>query len=214
MFKEGDGFVKDIFTIGYSSFKVHELINILKQYGINSLIDVRSNPNSKYYEDYNKNTFERLLKFHGIIYRNYKDEFGARQEDAKYYPNGYLDFELFTSSSKFLEGVDKIKAGMDISYKFVFMCAEKDPSTCHRNIMVAKEFYKKGYNVKNILADGTYEAQDSIEKRLVNHYFPNKNQVTLFSQQLTWGEMVKASYEKRNEEIGYRINDEVKVNIS
>lgn len=206
--------MEDIFTIGYSGFEIDEFINVLKKYKIDSLIDVRSSPISKYYDDYNKNNLENLLKYHNIIYRNYSKEFGARQTNPKYYPEGYLDFNLFAESSRFLEGVNKINTGISMNYKFVFMCAEKDPSTCHRNIMVARQFYKMGYNIKNILADQSFKTQDIIEKQLVEEYFPNRNQLTLFSEQLTWDEMVNLSYKKRNIEIGYRIDDMDRVSMS
>lgn len=203
--------MKEIYTIGYSGFKVDDFVDTLKFYHINSLIDVRSNPNSKFFEDYNEYNLKRILKLNGIIYRNYKREFGARQEEICYYPNGYLDFEIFTKSEQFLDGVKKIEKGMNLNYRFAFMCAEKDPSTCHRNIMVARTFYNKGYDVKNILSDGSYEDQASIENRLVNHYYPNKNQLSLFSEQMTMQEMVENSYRKRNEEIGFKIEDYSKV---
>ncbi|WP_129598294.1 DUF488 family protein [Anaerophilus nitritogenes] len=199
--------MKDIFTIGYSGFKIDKFIEVLKKYKINSLIDVRSNPNSKFYEDYNQSKLESLLKLHGIIYRDYKDEFGARQKNLKYYINGYLDFKEYVKCHAFLEGVRKIKAGMKLNYSFVFMCAEKDPSMCHRNIMVAREFDKLGYNIKNILSDGSYESQESIEQRLVNQYFPNRNQLTFFYEKLNWSDMVNKSYEYRNGEIGYRMDE-------
>lgn len=200
--------MKTIYTIGYSCFKIDEFINVLKKYKINSLIDVRSNPNSMYYIDYNMSNLESLLKANGIIYRNYKKEFGARQENPQFHCNGYLDFEKYVKSDSFLEGVRKIEAGIERGYVFAFMCAEKDPSTCHRNIMVAREFYKKGYEIGNILFDGTIELQNSIEERLVNQYFPNRNQLTLFQDELSWEEMVDKSYKQRNSEIGYRNEQE------
>ncbi len=206
--------VKDIFTIGYSSFKTEEFIAVLKKYKITSLVDVRSNPNSKFYIDYNQNSLQTILKSNGIIYRNYKSEFGARQLEKKYHKKGYLDFNVYTKSNSFLKGVKKIEVGMDLNYVFVFMCAEKDPSTCHRNIMIARKFHELGYTIKNILADGSSESQESVERRLVDEYFPNRNQLSFFSDDLSWQEMVNRSYENRNVEIGYRIVDEEKVNIS
>lgn len=196
--------LKTIYTIGYSCFKIDDFISVLKKYKINSLIDVRSNPNSMYYTDYNMSNLETLLKANGIIYRNYKKEFGARQENPRFHGNGYLDFAKFVKSDNFLEGVKKIEAGIERGYVFAFMCAEKDPSTCHRNIMVAREFYKKGYEIGNILFDGTIELQRCIEERLVDQYFPNRNQLTLFQDELSWEEMVDKSYQQRNSEIGYR----------
>lgn len=206
--------MKEVFTIGYTGFKIDEFIKVLKEYKINSLIDVRSNPISKFYEEYNQKNLERVLISNRIIYRNYKNEFGARQENTKYYKNGYLDFNMYTKSNSFLEGIRKIEAGIKLNYTFVLMCAEKDPSTCHRNIMVAREFYKLGYYVKNILSDGSYESQESIEKRLVERYFPDRNQMTLFSENIPWQQMVNKSYDLRNSEIGYRIDEEAEVKIS
>lgn len=206
--------MKEIYTIGYSSFKIDEFIKVLKKYKITSLIDVRSNPNSKFYEDYNQNNLEKVLKLHRIIYRNYKDEFGARQEEKKYYKNGYLDFDEYTKSKSFLDGIKKVEEGMKMNYVFVLMCAEKDPSTCHRNIMVAKKFHEMGYNIKNILAGGSIETQKSIEQKLVDQYFPNRNQLSLFADNLSWEDMVNRSYKYRNSEIAYRIDDKVMVNIS
>lgn len=207
---EGGDFMKDIYTIGYSGFMLDEFIKVLKKYKINALIDVRSSPYSKIYQDYNKLNLQKQLSSNGIIYRNYNNEFGARQEDIRYFTDGYLDFNKYRKSKSFLEGIRKVEEGIKLNYNFALMCAEKDPSTCHRNIMVAKEFYSLGYNVKNILSNGYYESQESIEQRLVDHYFPNRDQLSLFSNALSWNDMVEKSYEYRNSEIGYRI-DEVEI---
>lgn len=99
--------MKDIYTIGYSCFKIDEFVDVLKKYKITSLIDVRSNPFSKFYVEYNQHNLKTILKANGIIYRNYKIEFGAQQEDKKYHEKGYLDFEEYTKSGLFLEAVKK-----------------------------------------------------------------------------------------------------------
>ena len=87
------------------------------------------------------------------------------------------------------------------------MCAEKDPATCHRNIMIAREFYKRGYKINNILCDGSIESQESIENRLVKHYFPDSNQITLFDDELTMEEKIEESYKLRGKEIAFRPDD-------
>jgi hypothetical protein len=74
--------------------------------------------------------------------------------------------------------------------------------------MVARVFHELGYNIKNILADGSFESQESIEQRLVDQYFPNRNQMSLFSDDLSWEDMVSKSYEYRNSEIGYKLDNE------
>lgn len=200
--------MKEIYTIGYSSFKIEDFIQTLKNNNITCVIDVRSNPFSEYFQDYNKDILEKKLKKENIMYRNYKKEFGARQEEPSFYPKGYLDFDLFTKSEQFNEGVLKIAKGIEMGFSFVLMCAEKDPITCHRNIMVAKAFKERGYNIKHILFDGSIESQDDIEKRMIKEYFPERNQMALFDENKSDEDLIKASYNKKNEEIGYRIAEE------
>lgn len=200
--------MKEIYTIGYSSFKIEDFVQTLKNNNITCVIDVRSNPFSEYFQDYNKDILEKKLKKENIMYRNYKKEFGARQEDPSFYPKGYLDFDLFTKSEQFNEGVLKIAKGIEMGFSFVLMCAEKDPITCHRNIMVAKAFKERGYNIKHILFDGSIESQDDIEKRMIKEYFPERNQMALFDENKSDEDLIKASYNKKNEEIGYRIAEE------
>lgn len=197
-----------VYTIGYSAFKIETFIEILKQYGIKCLIDVRSVPRSKHFQDFNSENLERFLKQHKILYRNYAEEFGARQTDKKFFTDGVLDFEKFSKSQQFLAGIRKIEKGMDMGFTFTLMCAEKRPEICHRCILVGRQFHKRGYEVRNILDDGNYIKQDEVEKILVDEYFPRKSQLSLFERDdicLSIDEKIHQSYVKRGKEIGYRL---------
>lgn len=198
-----------IYTIGYTAFNINEFIQTLKKYNISCVIDVRSSPVSQYYPDYNKDVLEGALKSSDIYYRNYIEEFGARQNNRTYYTkDGYLDFKKFTKSDAFKKGILKITDSMEHGYTFALMCAEKDPINCHRNIMVASEFFKIGYEVKNIMPDGSFQTQPEIESRLLDMYFPDRNQLSLFGEPLSDKELISQAYEKRNAEIGYRMEEE------
>lgn len=195
--------MREIFTIGYSCFSLENFILILKKYEITCLIDVRSLPKSSYYKDYDMENLSRILKKNKIIYRNYAKEFGAMQKDEKFFTDGAMDFEKFSASEQFLNGIKKIEKGIELGYKFVLMCAEKYPENCHRNILIAKKFHELGYEVKNILADGSFITQEEVEKILLDKYFPNRNQLSLF-EEITEEEMIRQSYKKRNFEIAYK----------
>lgn len=194
----------EIYTIGYTAFPNKEdFLAVLKQYNISCLVDVRSYPvASQFYEFYSKNTLENYLKENKIIYRNYAKEFGARQENRKYYTQGCLDFKKFTNSDEFNEGVEKIKKGLDLNYSFVLMCAEKDPMTCHRTIMISRALYLKGFSVKHILADKSIETQIDIDNRLLKHY----NMQPSFLQSID--EQIEEAYRLKNIEIGYKGREE------
>ncbi len=200
-----------IYTIGYSGINIKDFILILKRYKISCLVDTRSVPYSKHFINFNKNILETTLKNNNIEYRNYYKEFGARQDNRIFYSeDGYLDFSKFVKSSIFISGIDKIKKEMDLGYTFILMCSEKDPIDCHRSIMVAREFYKKGYNIINILYDKNNiieYTQTDIENRLLDRYFSERGQGLLFdNMDLSRKSLIDIAYKKRNIEIGYRYN--------
>ena len=192
-----------IYTIGYTAFSEDKFIDTLKKFGISCLIDVRSYPvASEFYQIYSKSSLEPLLQYNKILYRNYAKEFGARQENRKYYMSeGCVDFSKFANSPEFQSGVDKIKKGCDLNYNFVLMCAEKDPINCHRAIMVARNMALQGFEIKHILADGRIETQDELNQRLLDlyHYQPS------FLQ--TRDEQIAEAYKRKNIEIGFKGNE-------
>ncbi|MDR1136013.1 MAG: DUF488 domain-containing protein [Clostridiales Family XIII bacterium] len=199
--------MKELFTIGYSPFSMTDFLEVLKRYRIRLLIDVRSVPYSSHYSAYNKENLIPMLKSIGIVYDNYATEFGAQQTNPVYFDkrDGYLDFDKYVKSASFGRGFQKAENVIKQGHLFALMCAEKDPATCHRSIMVSRVFSECGYCIKHILADGKTEGQDDIETQLLDKYFPNRNQLTL------WGEDQEATvpnaYRKRNEEIGFRLEN-------
>ena len=51
--------------------------------------------------------------------------------------------------------------------RVALMCAEKDPIDCHRCILVTPHLRQQGLEVLHILSDGTVEAHEQTEKRLL-----------------------------------------------
>ncbi len=201
--------IDTVYTIGYSGFLINDFICTIKSNNISLIIDVRSQPYSQYFSDYNKEILEHKLESQGIHYRNYFSEFGARQDERQYYSsNGYLDFELYAKSPSFLNGIEKLIKSMAKGYKFALMCAEKDPSKCHRTILVAKAFHDSGYKIIHLLPNNEKMTQEDVDNQLVEKYFPNRNQITLFDENLSQKDYVKQAYRKRNAEIGYSIEEE------
>lgn len=202
--------MKEIYTIGHSTYRIEYFLKRLLFYKINCVVDVRSIPYSKYAPQYNSHELEKYLNSKGIYYLFMGKEFGARQTDKSLYAeDGYLDFNKFSKTEIFQSGIERLKVGIDKDFKISLMCTEKDPIDCHRNILVAKEFYKQDYIVKNILANGSLETQDSIEHRLLNIYFPDRYQSSMFEileGKQSESELINKAYKLRNQDIGYKIH--------
>lgn len=200
--------MKTVYTIGYSGFKINDFIETLHKNGINLVIDVRSKPYSQYFPDYNKEKLEKTLDLEHVIYRSYAAEFGARQTDKVYYEHGYMDFELFSQSESFLNGLDKVEKILNIGATPALMCAEKDPFNCHRAILVTRALSLYGYQIKHLLPDSDTVTQFDLEKRLLDFYFPHRYQLSLVDEMQEDNELIIEAYKKRNQEIGFSKGDE------
>lgn len=198
-----------IYTIGYTCFDIDNFIEQLKFNDITCVIDVRSIPKSTYYTDFNLENLQPILEKNGINYRHYAKEFGARQDDRSFYPNGYLDFEMFSNSEQFRRGLKRIANGIKQGQQMCLMCAEKDPYNCHRCILVSRKLRDEDYRVLHIVGKGKYITQEQIDLRLLNNYFPNRGQISMFNDEnLTAEELLDEAYRRRNVDIGYKIEEE------
>ena len=94
------------------------------------------------------------------------------------------------------------------------MCTEKDPIECHRAILVTNAFYKEGFTIEHILPDNTIQTQQEVNKRLLDMYYPMRNQLSLFeSENLTDEQYIAEAYKKQNEKIGYYIEEKKAVMV-
>lgn len=198
----------ELYTVGHSLHKIELFLNLLGKFGVNCLVDVRSAPYSKYAPQFNINELKFLLKHKGIYYMFMGNELGARREDRMLYSTeGYLDFEKVRMTSLFTLGIERIRTGIEKGFNVALMCTEKDPIDCHRNILVAREFYKQNYVINNILENGNLESQEHIEERLLDKYFPNRMQQSLFclEEEKSDEDLINEAYKLRNKDIGYSI---------
>ena len=202
--------MNQIYTVGHSSHNIDYFLKLLNSHSISCLVDVRSTPYSKYTPQFNMREIKRILNFNKIYYIFMGNEFGARRKDKELYSEeGYLDFEKVSRSSLFISGMDRVKTGLEKGFNIALMCKERDPIDCHRNILVAREFHKQNYKVYNILEDSKIQNQEHIEKRLLDMYFPNRYQYTLFdNQRKNDPELINEAYKLRNKDIGYRLIEE------
>ena len=81
--------------------------------------------------------------------------------------------------------------------------------------MVARAFDLAGVDVNHILSDGSVQNQKILNQRLLDKYFPDRNQITLFNymQNDEHDNCLEEAYRKRNSEIGYHIENNEKMII-
>lgn len=151
-----------IYTIGHSNIEINKFINLLKQKGIEMVVDVRSAPYSKYVPWFNRNNIEIELKKEGIAYIFMGDVLGGRPKQL--YDNEFYTADLITDIKykKIMEqewyqkGIFKL---IEIAkmHKTVIMCSEENPEKCHRHLLISQSLIDKGVNVKHIRGNGNIE---------------------------------------------------------
>ena len=199
----------EIYTIGHSNYTIERLIDMLRHYNINCVVDIRGTPYSKYNVQFDKETIRYTLSKAGFIYIYMAKELAAKRINKESYnEEGYSDFEKVIKEKEFLEGIERLKNGCNKGYNIVLLGAMQEPIRCHRSILVGKALRKHGFNVKHILDDYSIASQEDIEQMLLDKYFSNREQMTiddLIGNSLNREEMIEEGYRMANKEIGYRI---------
>src|SRR6266436_5107139 len=186
-----------IYTIGHSTHSLERFVALLKQHGITALCDVRSQPYSRMHPQFNRENLKQSLREHGIAYVFLGQELGARSEDPSCYVHGKVQYDRLARSTLFQKGLDRIRNGMRDFY-LALMCAEKDPLTCHRAILVARHLEGLGIHVEHILEDGSLESHGTALGRLLR-------QLHLSEQHLFHSreDVIEEAYRVQGERIAY-----------
>ena len=161
---------KTVFTIGHSTHTLEVFLNLLEDYNIDTIVDVRSTPSSKFNPHFNSEPLNRFLNKHRKKYVFLGHQLGARSKDPEHYDkNGRVVYDFLEKGTNFKKGIDNIISEREKGAKIALMCAEKDPSMCHRSILVCKNIIKSGIDVRHILSNGTLEQQQEMEQRLMTN---------------------------------------------
>lgn len=185
-----------LFTIGHSNRSPEEFVGILKENGVTAIADVRSQPYSRHIPPYNREPLQTLLNENGIAYVFLGEELGARRSDVCCYVDGQAKYDLIEKTEAFQSGIGRLRNGMK-QYAIALMCAEKDPITCHRTILVAKSL-RQEFEIRHIIAPNRLERHSDAEKRLMQQWKLDAND--LFSSQ---DELLEDAYQKQAKKIAY-----------
>jgi uncharacterized protein (DUF488 family) len=123
-------------------------------------------------------------------------ELGARREEECCYVNGQAMYELIEHLPAFQAGLERVRKGA-LSHRLALMCAEKDPITCHRTILVAKAL-RTEFEIRHIVSPDEIESHDEAEQRLLRNW--RLDEPDLF---LDASEQLEEAYRRQAQEIEY-----------
>lgn len=186
-----------LYTVGHSNHELPAFVALLTRSGVTAIADVRSQPYSRFTEQFNRETLAEALKRAGIQYVFMGKELGARRTERDSYRDNRARYDLIAKLPAFREGLERVRQGM-LNFKVALMCAEKDPITCHRTILVCRNLRALPIEIRHILEDGTMESTEQAETRLLKEVgLPEQH---LFHDR---SELVEQAYDKQGERIAF-----------
>lgn len=146
-----------LFTIGHSRHTAAHFLWLLATHGIKQLVDVRSHPRSKWAPQFDAADLLQLLLARGIHYTSLGEQLGGRPAGREFYrTDGSVDYALRSKAADFVDGISHLVALAQRS-PVVILCAEEDPSHCHRRRLVAPALAALGMRVVHVRGDGRVE---------------------------------------------------------
>ena len=146
--------MKTMYTIGHSNHRWEPFLALLKGHAIETLVDVRSNPVSRWAAFANIRTLPGLLEREGIRHVFMGDSLGGKPADRELYDdNGTPDYDKMASQPAFQKGIEELLTVAKDS-QVALMCAEEDPSGCHRSLLIGPAMEQSGAALVHIRKEG------------------------------------------------------------
>ncbi|MEW4526968.1 DUF488 domain-containing protein [Maioricimonas sp. JC845] len=185
-----------LWTIGHSTRDLDGFLGLLQANGVTAVADVRSHPYSKLVPHFDRETLAASLKACDISYVFLGEELGARREEDCCYVDGRAEYDLIRRTPAFQAGLQRVRKGMH-RYDIALMCAERDPLTCHRSILIARSLCGE-FDVRHIVDSGVVESQGEVERRLLRIWGLEGR--SLFGDD---AELLDEAYQRQAREIAY-----------
>ena len=156
---------KAIFTIGHSNHEWGTFAKLLAKHGIELLLDTRTSPVSRYAPWANARTLKDMLRHIGLEYAFMGDALGGKPSDGSCYrADGRPDYREIRTRKFFRDGIDallEISEGKTVA----LMCAEEDPSKCHRRLLIEPALLDRDISVRHIRGNGTVATTGTLSSK-------------------------------------------------
>lgn len=155
---EVDEIPTKLFSIGHSSHSIEQFIELLNGSNIEILVDVRSQPFSRYSPHFDKDQLERHLEKNGIKYIFMGDKLGGRPSDVTVLnSNNKIVRDIIEQRSWYWDGIQQL-VNHAREKNVAFMCSEEDPFHCHRGYIISNTLQSQKNEVMHIRGNGKIQA--------------------------------------------------------
>lgn len=147
-----------IWTIGHGTRTGDEFVQMLQKAGVQCLVDVRSYPGSRRNPQFSRDPLASLLASQGIKYKWEGEGLGgfrkpkADSKNIALRSNGFRGYADYMESAEFKQAIELLINDAEQT-KIAYMCAERLPWQCHRNL-ISDYLVMRGMHVVHLVALG------------------------------------------------------------
>lgn len=153
-------------TVGYGSKDIDQFVGLLKRFGFDYLIDVRSKPYSKYKPDFSRVPLERRLRVEGVRYVFMGNLLGGLPQDRSCYTDGKVDYEKYRLKQFYQSGIGRLRSAWEQRLRVAVMCACGKPELCHRSKLIGISLQREGIPVTHLDDCGRSLDQEAVITKL------------------------------------------------
>ena len=146
-----------LYTVGHGTRRLEELIALLKDAGVNTLVDVRAQPRSQRNPQFNDDSLRTACERAGIVYHWAGRQLGGMRAPRPDSPHVALEegrrgFADHMDTEAFRKGASQLRH-LAARGACAILCAERDPARCHR-ALIADYLTLQGTRVVHLIAPG------------------------------------------------------------
>ena len=146
-----------ILTVGHSTRTAEELAGLLRQHGVERLVDVRSAPGSRRMPHFARAALEAWLPEAGIAYLHMPELGGLRRPrpnsvNGGWRNDGFRGYADYMQQPEFWSALEQLRK-LASERRTAIMCAEAVPWRCHRSL-ISDALTARGVRVLHITGRG------------------------------------------------------------
>jgi uncharacterized protein (DUF488 family) len=148
-----------VFTVGHGTRPIDELLEVLDEAGVRTLVDVRRYPSSRRHPQFNQPALAAAVEDWGIAYRHAVELGGRRSGEPGEERFGCIRVAAFRSYAARMgtpEWQDALAAALAEPEPPCFLCAETLWTKCHRRL-IAELLHARGHGVLHLVRPGRSE---------------------------------------------------------
>ena len=148
-----------VFTVGHGTRPIDELLDVLDEADVKTLVDVRRFPSSRRHPQFNQPQLSAALEGAGLGYRHAVELGGRRSSEPgeeRFSCIRVAAFRSYAARIASAEWQDALAAALE-EPEPCFMCAETLWWRCHRRL-IAELLSARGHEVVHLLKPGHNEA--------------------------------------------------------